>query len=106
MDAEETEDSAHYPYLGKALLEQSKGPTPDMFDRDYVASKALQSPPVREASTLQRYSEDPTSVSSDKNEGPESESYISPSSCSTAPGMEVGHTPPRGKLPFSGQGRS
>ncbi|XP_026510532.1 receptor tyrosine-protein kinase erbB-2 [Terrapene carolina triunguis] len=85
VDAEEAEDSAHYPYLGQALLEQSEGPTPDTFDRDSVASKALQSPPALEASTLQRYSEDPTSISSDKNEGPEAESHISPASCSIAP---------------------
>uniref|UniRef100_K7FH73 Receptor protein-tyrosine kinase n=1 Tax=Pelodiscus sinensis TaxID=13735 RepID=K7FH73_PELSI len=39
----------------------------------------------REASILQRYCEDPTSVTSDENKEPESGSYILPASCGTAP---------------------
>ncbi|XP_075767641.1 receptor tyrosine-protein kinase erbB-2 [Pelodiscus sinensis] len=85
VDAEEAEEPAHYPYLAQTHLEQSEGPTPDVYDEDYVASKALQSPPAREASILQRYCEDPTSVTSDENKEPESGSYILPASCGTAP---------------------
>ncbi|KYO44248.1 receptor tyrosine-protein kinase erbB-2 isoform B [Alligator mississippiensis] len=85
VNTEETEEPCPYPYPGQALPEQSEGSAPDSMDGDYASNKALQSLPAREMSTLQRYSEDPTSILSDENKGLEADSYVTPTSRSVAP---------------------
>lgn len=90
MNTEETEEPCPYPYPGQALPEQSEGSAPDSMDGDYASNKALQSLPAREMSTLQRYSEDPTSILSDENKGLEADSYVTPTSRSVAPGTVAG----------------
>ncbi|KAJ7313588.1 hypothetical protein JRQ81_005105 [Phrynocephalus forsythii] len=66
-EPEEAEESAQYPYLGSSLSEQPESVLPNLLDGDYAANKAAPDP-VEEQGTLQRYSEDPTSPSSNEPE--------------------------------------
>ncbi|XP_062994522.1 receptor tyrosine-protein kinase erbB-2 [Elgaria multicarinata webbii] len=79
MDAEETEESAQYPYLGSSLSEEPESVNPDLLEEDCAVSKALQKPALlQEPATLQRYSEDPTSASVKQNESLDAKSCSSP----------------------------
>lgn len=89
MDAEETDESPQYPYLGPSLSEESESITTDVREEDYAASKAVQnSAPLQSPdSSLQRYSEDPTSASVNEKENPDNKSYAAPLSLAVIPGM-------------------
>ncbi|XP_058038817.1 receptor tyrosine-protein kinase erbB-2 isoform X2 [Ahaetulla prasina] len=87
MDAEETEESPQYPYLGPSLSEESESITTDVHEEDYAASKAVQtSAPLQSPdSSLQRYSEDPTGASVNEKEDPDNKSYAVPLSLAVIP---------------------
>uniref|UniRef100_A0A8B9P8X4 Receptor protein-tyrosine kinase n=1 Tax=Apteryx owenii TaxID=8824 RepID=A0A8B9P8X4_APTOW len=67
------------------LAEAPEGPAPEALEGDAVAKAALQSPPAREPSTPQRYSEDPTGLSSNENEGLETDGFAPLGPCAAVP---------------------
>uniref|UniRef100_A0A8B9P6E6 Receptor protein-tyrosine kinase n=1 Tax=Apteryx owenii TaxID=8824 RepID=A0A8B9P6E6_APTOW len=81
----ENEDLAAFPFPPQSLAEAPEGPAPEALEGDAVAKAALQSPPAREPSTPQRYSEDPTGLSSNENEGLETDGFAPLGPCAAVP---------------------
>lgn len=91
MDAEESEESSQYPYLGPPLSKEAESVAPDLLERDYAADKGLLTLPLplpQDPGTPHRYSEDPTSPTM-SDESPETRSYGSPSPSGVIPGMGI-----------------
>ncbi|XP_064380782.1 receptor tyrosine-protein kinase erbB-2 [Dromaius novaehollandiae] len=80
-----SEDAAAFPFPPQGLAEGPEGPAPEALEGDAAAKGASQSPPAREPGTPQRYSEDPTGLSSDENEGLETDGFAAPAPLAAVP---------------------
>ncbi|XP_062451509.1 receptor tyrosine-protein kinase erbB-2 isoform X2 [Rhea pennata] len=81
----ESEDLAAFPFPPQSAAEGPESPAPEALEGEAAAKAALQSPPAREPSTPQRYSEDPTGLPSDENEGLENDGFAPLSPCAAMP---------------------
>lgn len=85
---------AAFPFPPQGLAEGPEGPTVEVPEGDGGVKVALQSPSVREPSTLPRYSEDPTGLAAEESECLDPEGFTAPAPCITMPGREgTGGTP-------------
>ncbi|XP_030077832.1 receptor tyrosine-protein kinase erbB-2 [Microcaecilia unicolor] len=87
VDAVLAEDSSQYPHFGRAISQHSEEANSDVFsDGDYVADESLQGASTpQENSTLQRYSDDPTSIYNEHNDELEPSGFLTHGSCSPCP---------------------
>ncbi|KAL8175866.1 UNVERIFIED_CONTAM: hypothetical protein K2H54_011107 [Gekko kuhli] len=82
---EEAEEEAQSPYLGSDLPEHLEPAPLHTLEDDYAGRKPPWMPPPQEPTTLQRYSEDPTSAPMSENESLEAKNYSSPVPCGVVP---------------------
>ncbi|XP_052641365.1 LOW QUALITY PROTEIN: receptor tyrosine-protein kinase erbB-2 [Harpia harpyja] len=77
-DVEEGEGLAAFPFPPQGLAEGPESPVPEVPEGDGGVKAALQSPSVREPSTLPRYSEDPTGLTAEESEGLDPDGFTAP----------------------------
>lgn len=87
-DVEEGEGLAAFPFPPQGLAEGPESPVPEVPEGDGGVKASLQSPSVREPSTLPRYSEDPTGLTAEESEGLDPEGFTAPAPRTAMPGRE------------------